>query len=106
MRCLYPERAGKRGWMKDFRKALMQQLINKYRAFTLVHSLDRGRQFYKTHTLVMCERAIKCYECGKETKIICQECSMLMDKAVGVCRMNDEACFRYHICTGNGWKIL
>jgi hypothetical protein len=33
LRSLYPEKAGKKAWMKDFRKALMQQFINRYRAF-------------------------------------------------------------------------
>ncbi len=109
MRTIYPEKAGRKGWMKDFRKALMQQLINRYRSYLTqeLPEIERSRRKqYKTHTFIEGERTIKCAECGKETKIMCQECTINEDRAIGTCRLNDEACYRYHICFGNGWNIV
>lgn len=30
---------------------------------------------------------------------------MLNDCIIGVCKDNEDACYRFHICAGNGWDI-
>lgn len=44
---------------------------------------------------------VNCIECGVETKSMCQECTVAHDRLIGVCKLNDQDCVRFH----NSWNL-
>ena len=45
---------------------------------------------------------MNCVECGVETKSMCQECTVAYDKLIGVCKLNDQDCLKFHLSWNSG----
>lgn len=70
------------GLMRDFRINLMYILTERYKRYEL--DVDEGRVKKSTnvpkfqhHTFIEGEIECKCVECGKITKVFCQECTII-----------------------------
>jgi hypothetical protein len=48
MRGIYPDRTMKQGWLRDFRRSLMHQLIGRYREWALSLDPKKKERFNKS----------------------------------------------------------
>jgi len=51
----------------------------------------------EAHTLVSGTLTVNCIECGADTLVMCQECSMSNDLITGVCKDRTDLCQRRHL---------
>ncbi|CAK81814.1 unnamed protein product (macronuclear) [Paramecium tetraurelia] len=91
-----------KGQMRDFRINLMYQFAERYKSYEHQQEENGKNRFsyfakIQPHTFIEGEEIVKCSECGNETKVFCQECTILKAEVVGLCHEKDTIkCQRFH----------